>query len=188
MNRHGLKVALVAAVLFFVWLAAEVARGAAMPFDLRVRALVHGLASGPLTDAMLAATQFGSAVILILLGLYVVWRLRAAGRRRAALLVVIAMIGGEALEIALKLIFHRVRPDAFFGVAEPITYSFPSGHALMSSTFYGAVAGVVAVRAKGGRKAAAWLAAALVVAVIGFSRVYLGVHYPTDVRGDMRWA
>jgi undecaprenyl-diphosphatase len=82
----------------------------------------------------------------------------------------------------LKLIFRRARPEAFFGYAEPITYSFPSGHSIVSACFYGVLAAILTARMKSrARRIAIWMAAALLAFLIGLSRIYLGVHYPSDV-------
>jgi len=86
------------------------------------------------------------------------------------------MAGALVLEIWLKLAFHRARPAAFLGLASPDSYSFPSGHALYAMCLYSALASITA-----GRRMLAWTAAGLMIALIGFSRIYLGVHYPSDV-------
>jgi undecaprenyl-diphosphatase len=86
------------------------------------------------------------------------------------------------LDQILKLCFHRPRPEAFFGLAIPATYSFPSGHALTATCFYGVLAGLLAARTRPlAGKAGLWALAATLAALIGLSRVYLGVHYPSDV-------
>jgi undecaprenyl-diphosphatase len=100
---------------------------------------------------------------------------------RLAALLAITMVGMAALEVALKLAFHRPRPVAFFGPT-PSSYSFPSGHAMGSVCFYGILAAILAARACGRvAKSSIWTAAVLFVGMIGYSRIYLGVHYPSDV-------
>jgi undecaprenyl-diphosphatase len=131
---------------------------------------------------MRGITELGSPTFLIAMGGVLVWQLARVGRRRAGVVLIIAVLGGEALDEMLKLIFHRARPSAFFGYLEPLTYSFPSGHSISGACFYGVVAAILAIRTPSrARKAAIWTAAALIALAIGFSRVYLGVHYPSDV-------
>ncbi len=102
-------------------------------------------------------------------------------RPRAAALLAITMAGVASLDLVLKHAFHRVRPVAFFGTS-PSSYSFPSGHALGSLCFYGALAAILSTRVAGRRaRLCIWTIAILLVGMIGFSRVYLGVHYPSDV-------
>jgi len=94
----------------------------------------------------------------------------------------LTVAGAEILDQVLKYIFHRVRPQAFFGLAEPMGYSFPSGHALVSCTFFGVLAAMAAARTSSRTRRVMYYAlAAVLVAAVGFSRIYLGVHYPTDV-------
>jgi len=91
-------------------------------------------------------------------------------------------LGGEGLNQILKHLFARSRPEAFFGYTLPSSYSFPSGHAVVSCCFYGALAAILTRRMESGaKKLAIWAVAALMAALIGFSRIYLGVHYPSDV-------
>jgi undecaprenyl-diphosphatase len=91
------------------------------------------------------------------------------------------MAGAVVLDNLLKYAFHRVRPEPFFGIS-PETYSFPSGHVLFSACFYGMLGLVFAADVRSVlSRAAIWAAAALLVSAIGLSRIYLGVHYPTDV-------
>ena len=89
--------------------------------------------------------------------------------------------GALALDMTLKYAYHRTRPIAYFGAA-PLSYSFPSGHALCSFCFYGVMAGLLSARIKSlAWRVAIWIAAAVLVIAIGLSRIYLGVHYPSDV-------
>lgn len=169
------------AAVFFAWLASEVSRGNTMGFEMAIRSAVHSWASPALTNAMLGVTSLGEPWFLIPLGLLLAAVLARRGRRHAAIALAAAAVGGQLLDQILKAAFHRVRPDAFFGLPQPENYSFPSGHAMASTCFYGALAAILA--AGGARKAVCWAVGAAAPLLIGFSRVYLGVHYPTDVLG-----
>jgi undecaprenyl-diphosphatase len=171
-----------AALIVFIWLARPALLGQPAAFDAPIRDAIHAHSSDSLTAAMKLATQLGSAYFVIPLGLFAVWRLTAAGRRRAATLLIIAAAGAEIVGLLLKLVFHRPRPDPFFGLAAPLAYSFPSTHAMGSACFYGALAAILAARSQSlPVKAELWVAAAALSLLIGFSRMYLGVHYPSDV-------
>ena len=80
------------------------------------------------------------------------------------------------------MFFHRTRPEPWFGYPLPRTYSFPSGHAFVSFCFFLCLAEIL-IRDEWPitRKLTIWLVAVLCTFTIGLSRVYLGVHYPTDV-------
>lgn len=170
------------ALAVFGWLALAVWMGATLLFDIAARDLVHTWASPALTDAMLGFTRMGEPVILALVTVVVAWRLGAEHRWLAARLLAITTLGAWALSEILKLVFNRPRPAAFFGYHEPSTYSFPSGHAVVSMCFYGALATILARRSQSSARRKLWYAAAAVIVLsIGFSRIYLGVHYLTDV-------
>jgi len=183
-NRWCAAVTALLMAVLFAWLAQAVGRGQLEPYDVAVRGSVHAWASPTLTLAMRGVTVVGSLGFLVALGIVVVWRLLAAGRRRAATLLVVATLGGEGLDQGLKLLFERPRPAVFFGLAQPASYSFPSGHSMASCCFYGALAIIAAAQAQS--RARRWvicLGAAALILLVGFSRIYLGVHYPTDVLG-----
>jgi undecaprenyl-diphosphatase len=171
-----------AALLLFAWLADQVFHRATIQFDATVRDGVHSFASPALTWFFRVVTQFGSEKFLIPFGAFVVWRLVKAGRRRGAILFAVAAAGAEALDFFLKLLFRRTRPEVFFGLTAPHTYSFPSGHSMLSACFFGVLAALVTVRmASFARRAAVWAGAGFATLLIGLSRIYLGVHYPSDV-------
>ena len=177
---HWLVAAL--ALILFAWLAREVVRGDAMRLDAPIREAVHARSSPALTAVMRGVSLCGSEVVLVPLGLILVWWLVAAKRKRAAVVFAVAALGAEGLDQAMKLLFHRPRPEPFFGLASPITHSFPSGHAMVSCCFFGVLAAILAARQPSRiKRMAIFAAAALLVALMGFSRVYLGYHYPTDV-------
>src|SRR5438046_10744078 len=92
------------------------------------------------------------------------------------------MAGSGVLDEVLKFAFHRRRPSPFFGITAPHSFNYPSGHALFSFAFFATVAALSTARiTRRWAHAAIWFAAVAVIGLIGFSRIYLGVHYPTDV-------
>lgn len=185
-TRKNLLAAL-AAALVFVLVARWVLTGESMFFDLWIRDSVHAWASPLVTHVLLAITMLGSEWIMLPLGAVLVWRLATIGHKRQAVLLATGSLGAELVSNLLKLAFHRPRPEVFFGLAPAETYSFPSGHAFVSTVFYGLLAGILMGsfrRGRGGIVAGmASIALALIALMIGFSRVYLGYHYPSDVLG-----
>jgi undecaprenyl-diphosphatase len=131
---------------------------------------------------MIVASAIGESYVLLPLSAVIVFALWRSGHRHRAILFTIAMTGALLVDEALKLTFRRARPQPFFDYPLPHSYSFPSGHALFSVVFFGTLAALISpgLHAKW-KRALLWAAAALLAAIIGFSRVYLGVHYPTDV-------
>lgn len=174
---------LIAATALFVfgWLAEEMLEGDTQQFDAFVRTAVHQFANPSLTKLMQVFSFLGSVAAVTGISLLVVCVSLYFRHTRTAALVAITMLGVAVLDVALKLAFHRPRPVAFFG-ATPNSYSFPSGHALGSLCFYGILAAILASLARGrGTKLCIWTAAVFLVGMIGLSRIYLGVHYPSDV-------
>jgi undecaprenyl-diphosphatase len=172
----------VLSLLLFGWLAREVARHATIQFDAAIRDGLHAFASPALTLAFRTVTWLGSELFLVPFVLLLTWRLVKAGRSYAAGLLVIATGGGEVLSTLLKLIFRRARPAVFFGLATPGSYSFPSGHSMLSACVFGTAAAILTTRmASRAKRIAIWTAAAALTLAIGISRIYLGVHYPSDV-------
>jgi undecaprenyl-diphosphatase len=179
----AIVISLAVAVLclfLFAWLGREMLAGDTRHFDNAVRSWVHQLASTGMTRAMNAISLLGYNVLIVelVIAFIVFARLRW---RRAAVWLAVAMTGALLLDLALKYAYHRARPTAFFGTA-PASYSFPSGHALCSLCFYGVLAGLLSARIKSRAwRIAVWAAAAVLIIAIGLSRIYLGVHYPSDV-------
>lgn len=176
-------ISLAAAILglfLFAWIADEMREGDTASFDLAVRAWVHHFASPSMTRAMTVISLLGYNILILELVVALAVFLLLRWRRAAAWLAV-TMAGALALNLALKYSFHRPRPEPFFGVAPP-SYSFPSGHALCAFCFYAVLAGLIAARINSvAMRVMIWIAAAVLVIAIGLSRIYLGMHYPSDV-------
>lgn len=169
------------ALLFFSWLARKVFEGQLTAFDLHIRTVVHQYANPGLTLAMEVISDLGSPIFLSTLLAALIITFLLLHWRRAALWLALAMAGALALDVTLKHVFHRARPPAYF-IPEPGSYSFPSGHSLGSFCFYMVLAGLLTARIRNlTARVFLWVFAVLLVTAIGFSRVYLGVHWPTDV-------
>ena len=170
----------VLAIFLFAWLAENVAAQHTFQFDSSVRAAVHAHSSPALTRLMFAISFMGSGGLAVS-ALLAFALFRHFQWRRAAIWLVVTLAGALVLDLTLKFAFHRPRPVPFFGPI-PRTYSFPSGHSLFSFCFYGVLAGLLAGRVRSmSARLLIWLAAALLVLLIGLSRIYLGVHYPSNV-------
>jgi undecaprenyl-diphosphatase len=177
----GALLVAVTALFVFGWLSEEMLEGDTQKLDMFVRTSVHQHATPGLTRLMQAFSFLGSVATVSSLCLVILAAFLYFRRMRMAALLGITMIGMVALDEALKLAFHRPRPEAFFGPT-PTSYSFPSGHAFGALCFYGVLAAILAPRVRGRIvKWAIWSAAVFLIAMVGFSRIYLGVHYPSDV-------
>ena len=172
----------VVSLFLFAWIAEEVWEEHTARFDMSVRNWLHRYSSPGMTQAAKFASFVGQDVLvaafIVSLGVFAFlhWR-------RAAIWLTVAMAGALVLDLSLKYAFHRQRPVPFF-VPLPHTYSFPSGHSLFSFCFFGVLAGLLADRIQSlALRICIWVFAAVLIATIGLSRIYLGVHYPTDVLG-----
>ncbi len=168
----------------FGGIADDVARGGPLTVvDSHVAVWLHVRATRGMVWAMGAVTDVGDPDLLLAVAgvaaLYMAWT-RSWYR---LLTLALAILGGTALEELLKAAFHRPRPrfpdpiDIFQG------YSFPSGHALVAALFFGVLAAFAAESLPGWRRAAAVAGAVLAALLVGFSRMYLGAHYLSDVLG-----
>jgi undecaprenyl-diphosphatase len=174
--------AAIAALFFFGWLADEMLEGDMRRFDESIRNFVHGFAFPALTSVMQLASFIGSTLFLTVFGVIIVIALLLRKHRRGAILFAITTIGASSLLVTLKLAFRRSRPEPFFDTILPASYSFPSGHSLASFCFYGALAAILTARIENvWLKTIVWLTATILILLIGTSRIYLGVHYPSDV-------
>ncbi|MGB3415857.1 MAG: phosphatase PAP2 family protein [Mesorhizobium sp.] len=132
--------------------------------------------------AMLDISSLASTTVLFLMMAAIVAYLLTARRPRAALFVLIVLGGGQLLLSLLKLAVDRPRPEIVSHLAEVLTLSFPSGHAMGAAVAYGTLA-ALACRFAPGRasRICLWVVAVLATLLVGISRVYLGVHWPSDV-------
>jgi undecaprenyl-diphosphatase len=169
------------AAALFGWLAVARRSGATLGFDLAVRTSVHRSASPAMTALARVVATVGSPIFLSVFFAIAIPAFHRVEWKRAAVTLAEVMAGAVVCNVGLKRLIHCPRPEPFVG-RDPSSYSFPSGHALYSLCFYGVLASVLAVHApERAARVAICVAAAVLVAGIGLSRVYLGVHYPSDV-------
>ena len=195
-GRH--ETALIFAVLVavggvwaFAELSDEVLEGSTQAFDERVLlAMRHAddLADpvGPdwLEEVGRDLTALGGVAVLLLLSLSVAIYLALRRKTRALLLVVASVGGGTVLSLVLKELFDRPRPDLVPQLSHVATASFPSGHSMLSAVVYLTLGALLArVHTRRSLKAFFLLLALTLTLLVGVSRVYLGVHWPTDVLG-----
>ena len=142
----------------------------------------HPIGPRWMLSAALDITSLGSATVLGLTVFAVAGFLLLQGLWRRALFVTVASLGGWFLNGTLKEVFQRARPDVVPHLREAMSLSFPSGHAMTSAAVYltlGALSMHIAKRRV--TKLYCMAMAMLITGLVGASRVYLGVHYPTDV-------
>lgn len=154
--------------------------------DAQLNAWLHNNRAPSLTKAMLVSTFFGStgavSCIAVAFGLYLIWK-----RRFAWLAVVVSTVfGGMLLNRLLKYAFHRPRPYFYDPILTLTGYSFPSGHTMMATALYGVLAAYLfTTTVDWRRRLLVVVAAALLIGLVGFSRMYLGAHYLSDVLAAM---
>ncbi len=189
-HRWSLPLALLATG-FFIRLAVELHENELAPFDAAVAQLVSARRGAGYWDAaMLGLTRLGDGTTLLAITLASLSLLTWKERKREAWFLAVATAGTLTLSVGLKLAFQRPRPgtDLLYLLTTPASFSFPSGHALGST---GVLLSLVVVsRALGvrGWYLVATAAAALTTIVgIATSRIYFGVHFPSDVLGGL-WA
>jgi len=178
----GVALLLVAAWLFGA-IAEDVVTGATITLvDVRLAHWFHDRATPGFTRAMLFVTHWngivGSSIMAVLLALWF-WRLHA---HYWLIVCLVAVPGGMLLNVALKHVFRRTRPSFDDPLLSLMTYSFPSGHTAAATVFYGLLACYLVRRVRTWRaRALVMLGAVVMVMLVALSRMYLGVHYLSDV-------
>jgi undecaprenyl-diphosphatase len=185
----GTVLLIVALLLIFIFIAKEIFEGDTAAFD-RNTILAFRTAGniadpiGPswVEEAARDITALGSIIIVVILSGAVIGYLLLLRKRGPALLLLISVAGGTALNNLLKFLFDRPRPDLVLHAAQVFTSSFPSGHAAVSAVVYLTLGALLARDAPSVAVRVYVMAVAIfLVFLIGVSRVFLGLHYPTDV-------
>ena len=171
--------------LAYVLLATAIPATSPPRFDVAISETLHGWSSPALDRFMMNVTVLGDSItanaVTLLAGLGFVWRRQFL----AALVVATTTPAGQLLVRLLKEASSRDRPDLFPPLEVVSSYSFPSGHTFAAALAWGLVAGIAAARFTGPARWLPWLGWTLIVGVVGASRIYLGVHYASDVAGSL---
>jgi len=162
----------------FGGLAGELREGEIFPFDRPVLEALHAMATPARDQFFLLVSRLGFAQGVVPFDALLIVTLLVIRRFREATFAALAIIGSLLLNVGAKHYFGRVRPAFWQSLAPETTFSFPSGHAMGSMT----LAAVCVLLAWKSRWRWPVLAAAVVaVVLVGLSRMYLGVHYPSDI-------
>ncbi|MEO6006333.1 MAG: phosphatase PAP2 family protein [Opitutus sp.] len=179
---------LIGALAVFVFIAHEVADGDHLPLEYKWMRQLRGDNADPTSGRVWSMelardiTSLGSMIVLAGLTILVVCFLALSRRFGAALFLLIAAAGGQTVNATLKALYGRERPDPSLRWIEIDSLSFPSGHATSSAVIYLSLAVLLARLATTTGQKLYFIGAALFISfLVGLSRVYLGVHYPTDV-------
>lgn len=183
-GRSGGVVLGALAFWFFKKQADRVVEGHADKLDISIIEAVHRIDNPAMHRTMNAITQLGShAGIATAAGLTAIMMFRR-GRRHDAWTVIVSTGGAMAINTILKNIFRRQRPiELARRIKLPKSHSFPSGHSLLSAATYPIVAHHLVERHSLPVQALVHSLAGMIVISVGFSRVYFGVHFPSDVLG-----
>jgi undecaprenyl-diphosphatase len=169
---------------FFKQQAEHVVRGRADRYDEAIMAAVHQVDDPTMHDVMQALTQLGThAAIGTAAGITAIALIRK-GRRDDAWTIALSTGGAMIINTLLKNIFQRRRPQELARrIKLPNSHSFPSGHSLLSAATYPIVVHHLVQNSSVETQAVAHTLAGLTILGVGFSRVYFGVHFPSDVLG-----
>jgi undecaprenyl-diphosphatase len=179
---------IVGSIWIFVETADEVHEGESQRFDEWVlRSLRHADGTTPLGPPWLLQvardlTALGGAAVITLITLGALGFLALRRKWGSLCLVVVSIVGGVIVSTLLKHSFERPRPHASLHLTDVSSQSFPSGHSMLAAATYFTLAALLA-RTTADRRIKAYflVSAALLALLIGSTRMYLGVHYPTDV-------
>ena len=164
----------------FGWLSQEVLEKEAFGFDTTILLWLHHHSNSTIDNLMLNITNLGNPEFVVVLVTISFSLLLWHKRFWAAQILFLTCLGALILNQGLKLIFAKPRPQLWTPLIVEHSYSFPSGHALGSSVLYGFLA-VVLAREYPHYRIGIYSMTILLVGSIGLSRLFLGVHYPTDI-------
>lgn len=178
----GIILSLVAFLYFLAITQDVLAKDPFVEADIRFMNLVASLRSIAVAKILLLFTYLGNWQFIISLGVIATIALLLLKEKRKLTFLIIGVAGGELLYAVFKLLLHRARPDMGFSLVSRNGYAFPSGHAIMSLIFYGMISyGFFKMFKKWWLKLLLVILAIVLIFIVGFSRVYLGVHWISDI-------
>lgn len=171
-------IVVVAPVIIFAELAEQVSERETLAYDEAILLAVNRLEAPFLDSIAVAITQLGGLIGMVLLVAMCVVVLWLHRRRARAVFIVLSVTGAGLLNLLLKSIYQRDRPELWERLVTENTFSFPSGHAMASSALaFGLMVAFWHTRYR-------WIVvigAGIYMVAVAFTRLYLGVHYPTDI-------
>lgn len=176
----------VAGTLAFAELGEHIQKGATQQFDVAVLEWIGARHTPGLTSFMTEITPLGTGVVVLMVVGVAGAFLWHTEHKHSARLLLASTAGGILLNNALKLWFDRPRPTVFAWETHAASSSFPSGHAMSATVVYGTVAYLLArLQKHWWARAITLTSAVVIIALICLTRLYLGVHYPSDVLGGI---
>jgi membrane-associated phospholipid phosphatase len=170
------------AIIGFVKLSEDVLGKELDPVNRSVLQWFYDMRSPTMNEVAMQLTALGSGVVVPIIAFFFILILLGNGRKRTAISFAIMIVGAGALIAVLKLFFAISRPDTYEPLVKEMTYSFPSGHSVISFTLYGGMAAWLFVARR--KEKWVWFTSfflVLLAGVIALTRVYLGVHWPSDI-------
>lgn len=192
--------AIIIGILGFIILAGFVSRGSTSHFDMQILKsfrysddLARPIGPEWLFEVMRDITSLGGSTMVFLITLFVVGYFILKKQYSMLFLILAAVIGGAVMDLELKVLFSRIRPQIIPNLIPEKSFGFPSGHSMMSTIIYLSLASLIArLQMRRIDKIYIISVAVFLSFMIGISRIYLGVHYPTDVLGGwslgLAWA
>lgn len=176
----------IAGTLVFAFLASLVRGGVTQAFDEAVLGWIGRNRAPWMEPVVLEITFLGTALtVTVIVGIAAMF-LALTRHKYSALLLLVATVGGIVLNNVLKLFFDRPRPQVFAWGANVLSSSFPSGHAMSGAIVYATVAYLAArLQPEWWMRVMTMVVAGVLILLIATSRLFLGVHYPSDVAGGL---
>ncbi|MBP2159931.1 MULTISPECIES: phosphatase PAP2 family protein [Asticcacaulis] len=182
-----LGLALAAAAFVFADLLEDMIEDPLIPLDALVYKTMQGLRTPALDTVMIAITELGDTVVVVSVAAIVAFWLTWRGAWRTLVYWLTAIAGASAINTAIKAALERPRPVELY-LQGASNWSFPSGHSTVNAVLYGCFAMIIVRECHPSLRLPVMAAATVLIILIGFSRLYLGAHWASDVFGGLVFA